>query len=255
MKYNSRKILSLILLLISLSIQSFAQNVEKNEQTREEKQNEITEIEMFVDSFFKSYSESFDLTKVPETYFVKDYEKNGYDSMLFEEYDKYLTEDERVQNYFQFLDFSTLAFITMLEESDFDFESFNEKTDNENIFPKKITQLFLKYPKLEFYIGEGKDLDIKDVNEFKEVNKEFQNLVQELRSSLSQENKIKFLNFLEKNKKNIFEYKYSFKSSNDRFKEFPENTEMHYYRAFIFDLQITKVNNQWRIVVIYPLSD
>ncbi|MGI8467934.1 MAG: hypothetical protein ACR2N3_05725 [Pyrinomonadaceae bacterium] len=252
-----------VTVVLFLCFTVYSQNSE-NKITPQEKQ----EVEKFVNSFMQSYYQTLDLNKVPDSFFVGDYKKREFHALFIKDFDKLLTNDEKFQNYFTFLDFFSLTLITKLDENNYDLKktfnnSDNDKADNvDNLFPKKVLSLLQKYPKAKLLLYKENFSQVKNVDDYRGVMRDYRSIVQELRESITTETKIKFSEFLAENKDKFFKLADSFECSKnwiltsvDNCDGFPEKTKMFYYEGLPFSLLMIKDNGRLKIVKVEPPTD
>lgn len=144
-----------VMLFAFLSINIFAQKPSRKLTAEEVK--ERIEVVAFVDSFMQEYYKTYDLTKVPETFFVSDYKKRNSYPFFINTFDSLLTDEEKFQNGFMAIDLLHLGFFNKLSEANYDLKKAlgvkNEDEPSDNaLFGKKLVALFQKYPKSTFFL-------------------------------------------------------------------------------------------------------
>jgi hypothetical protein len=249
--------ITLIFLTVVLNIDAQSSKTEK--QTEQEKQEE-REVKKFVDSFLKSYQQTFDLTKIPKTFFVSDYQKRNTYPFFIDEYDKFLTENEKFKNGSLWIDLVYIGFISKLSEFDFNLEKFKKSLDDENadensFFPQKMLELFEKYPKAKIFLHKNDFSQIKNVNDFRSAIQDFHNVMQILRDSLGLTEKNKLAKFFIKYRAKFIELKDISKCSKEECGETFANVKLFYYRVFTIDLMIAKDKSTMKIIKMIPAAD
>lgn len=240
-------VLSLYLLfVIALSANIFAQNSAQKLTAEETK--ESVEIAAFVDSFVREYYKTYDLTKVPETFFVNDYKKRNDCPCSDEEIDKLLTDEEKFQIQFMKMDLLLLEIISDLSEVNFEPEKASNKTkaDLPDFLLKRSLPFFLKYPKSMVFLEGG--CEPKNVNEFRSAMTDYKKAIQEIRNSMLNKSFVdRFSSFASKNKNEMFQLERSEVCQEDECLGFPRGTKLHYYFAMPFTLLIVKDKDQFKI--------
>lgn len=242
------------ILLFCLPI--YAQNTE-NKISEQEKQ----EIEKFVDSFMQNYVQTFDLKKTAESFFIKNYRQEKFRSLFIESFDNSLTQDEKLQNYFTFLDFFNLVFFTKADENNYDLKTFASSVDTDSfdfdkfILSSKLKPLFQKYPKAKLLFYKNNFSQIKDIDDYRAVMRDYQNIMKESRESITTNQKNKYFKFLTELQKGFFKIDYSSECLKDDCEGLPEKTKMFWCKSFPFYLLVAKENGKWKIVEIQQPTD
>lgn len=258
-KYLNLYSLSLLLMFI-FSVNAFAQNSSRELTAQEVK--ERAEVTAFVDSFTQEYYKTYDLTKVPASFFVSDYRKRNFYPFFVDKFDSSLTDDEKFENAAMIVDLANVVTFIKLEESDFDIEkAFNtdndENVNEEEILPQKMRDALQKYPKALRFLDEENSNQFQSVADFRDSIKDFKSVLQELRDVLvnaSPEKRNKLNKFLTDNKENLFEFKYAFECSKDDCEGFADKTKMFYYEADLTTLLMVKDKNQLKVVKVVPTT-
>lgn len=250
----------LILLLIAnlcfFCFQTNAQNTEFKVSKAEEKQ-----VADFVDSFIKSYRETFDLTQVPTSYFIDDYKKRNNLSFFIDKYDQHLTDEEKFQNYFMLLDLLQIVFFQRLKESNFDlrkmFKDAEEELDKDFFFTKSMLEILKKYPKANSFMLKENFSQINNVRDFRDAIQDFRSFLQELRTTVNPDSKVKYDNTLQKAKNRFFKLDYGVECSKQvKFcGDISDKTKMYYYVALPFVFLIANLDGKFKIVMIFPPTD
>ncbi|HRH41129.1 MAG TPA: hypothetical protein PKY82_05750 [Pyrinomonadaceae bacterium] len=256
------KRINTILIFVLTAIIVFPINIFSQDSATKNKINKIEEKQVadFVDDFLKSYQQTFDLTKIPKTFFVSDYQKRNTFPFFIDEYDKFLTEDEKFKNGSLWIDLAYVGFISKLSEFDFNLEKLRKSLDDENddentFFPKKMLELFEKYPKAKIFMHKNDFSQIKNVDDFRSAMKDFHSTMKELRDSLRLVAKSKLDKFFIKYKAKFIELKDVSKCSKEECGESLEKAKLFYYRVFTIDLMVAKDKSTMQIIKIIPAAD
>ncbi len=257
MKYNSRKLLLLIFLLISLSIQSFAQNNEKKEQTPKEKQKE-TEAREFVKNFIAEIDNKKDFDLLSPSYFIKDFKEN-FETFKFitDELPKELGKEEIIESKVEMFNLMYLFLLNLIGNDTL----FNSETDDDMNFDKIVSQLFnnqisekMKQNHLVRILIDDKSDDLEehylkntnqlknDISELKEINKLIK-IETNTKSSKLQETYLKNISKLREN----IDFINSYSCEESNCDGLPPKTIIYHHDYFPFCITLIEENRLYKI--------